>query len=316
VEDAPAPTVGARDVLIDVHAASVNPVDCKIRAGSQRAVIRYRLPHVLGLDVSGVVAQVGPRVTRFSVGDEVYASPTHRRSGTYAELTSVDERQVARKPRNIDHQQAAGIPLAGLTAWCALVVAGRIARGERVLIHAGAGGVGTLAIQIARHFGAEIATTCGAHNESLVRELGATQVIDHRAQPFEDAVSGLDLVLDGVGGEVKRRSLAALRRGGRLVSIVADIPESVKRHGPLLGVTRAMLELARFKIAARLRHGVRATNVLRPSDGAMLERLTELIEQGAIRPVVDRVLPLADIVEAHRYSETGRARGKIIIAVR
>src|SRR5688572_19401138 len=190
--EAPEPICGPRDVLIEVHASSVNPIDTKIRRGGMRGVIHYRLPWVLGLDVSGVVKEVGSKVTRFRPGDEVYSSPTHRRSGCYAELVAIDERAVGRKPKNISHGEAAGIPLAGITAWMSVVEKARAAAGKKILVHAGAGGVGSLAIQIAKHFGAHVATTASARNTELVASLGADEIIDYTKQRYDELLSGFD----------------------------------------------------------------------------------------------------------------------------
>ena len=314
VEEVPDPTPGPRDVLIEVHAASVNPVDYKIRSGGQRALIHYRLPWILGLDASGVVLEVGSEVTRFRPGDEVYASPTHRRPGTYAEKVAIAESAVARKPRAMSHHEAATIPLVGLTAWGALVVQGRLEAGHRALIHAGSGGVGTFAIQLAKDLGAHVATTCSARNEELVRGLGADEVIDYRSVAFEEVLSGYDFVLDALGGATRERSLRVLKPGGRLATMIGGFPDATHRYGVLRGVAVALWTLASITVRARLLHGVTLHHVLRESDGLCLEQqITRRIERGAIRAVVDRVYPLDEIAEAHRHIETGHARGKIVI---
>ncbi len=316
VDEIETPRPGPREVLIEVHAASVNPVDWKIRSGTHRAVIRYALPHTLGLDVSGVVVELGAEVTRFAVGDEVWSSPSHHGQGTYAEYVAIDERAVARKPARLSHGEAASIPLVGLTGWAALVSAARVEEGERVLVQAGSGGVGSFSIQLAAHLGARVATTCSARNVELVKRLGAEVVVDYTAEKFEEALTGYDVVLDTLGGEHRRRALGVLRAGGRLPTVVTDIPHNVSRFGPALGVGVALTRLYSFIAWTRLRHGVRVSVVMRPTDGEQLARIGELVERRAIEPVIDRVFPLADIAEAHRYSQTGRARGKIVIAVR
>ncbi|MBX3273367.1 MAG: NADP-dependent oxidoreductase [Sandaracinaceae bacterium] len=315
VEEVPRPAPGPRDVLVEVHAASVNPVDYKIRSGAQRALIHYRLPWILGLDFSGVVVEVGAAVARFRVGDEVYGSPTHRRPGTYAEYLCVDERQAAHKPTNLTHLEAASIPLVGLTAWDALVVKGRLRAGQRALIHAGSGGVGTLAIQLAKALGAHVATTCSERNAELVRSLGADEVIDYRAQRFDEVLSGYDFVLDALGGEERVRSFRVLRRGGRLATMIGGFPEAAEKYGPWRGAPVAIGGLVAVTLRGLLMHGVTVHHVLREPDGRLLEPLTRLLEDGAIRAVIDRVYPLAEIAEAHRHQETGRARGKIVIDV-
>lgn len=316
VERVERPAVGPRDVLIEVHAASVNPVDWKIRSGFQRAIIHYKLPHVLGLDASGVVVEAGTEVNRFAVGDEVYCSPTHRRSGTYAEYVAVDQSAVALKPTSIDHLEAASLPLVGLTAWEALVTTARLTANERVLILAGSGGVGTFAIQLAKHLGAEVATTCSARNAELVTELGAHRVIDYKSERFDEVLSDYDVVLDTLGGEERRRALSILRSGGRMATLQAGVPEATKRFGPTLGIVIVGFQILGFKVRSRLLSGVRTSWVLRPSDGGVLEEVAALVDCGKIKPVIDRAFSLDDIAAAHEYSESGRARGKIVIRVK
>ncbi len=307
------PQAGPRDVLIKLHAAAVNPIDWKIRLGTQRAFIRYRLPHVLGLDGSGEVVAVGRRVTRFKVGDEVYSSPSHRRSGTYAEYAAIAASEVGHKPRNITHQQAAAIPLAGLTAYQCLL-AGKLKAGQRVLIQAGSGGVGTFAIQMAKHLGAYVATTCSARNEALVRSLGADEVIDYRNQAFDEVLRDYDMVLDTLGGQQRERAWKVLRRGGRLVTVVSNMPEAVQRWGVNLGAVMASLGMVGFKLAG-IRRGKRGYFVLKKCSGLQLDEIAKWVEQGAVKVVIDKVYPLAEIAAAHRHSESKRARGKIVIAV-
>jgi NADPH:quinone reductase-like Zn-dependent oxidoreductase len=314
VDEVDEPSVGPKDVLIAVRAAAVNPIDFKIRSGVQRAVVRLTLPHTLGMDAAGVVEAVGAQVTRFTPGDEVYCSPTHRRSGTYAEKVAVDESAVAFKPRNVSFAQAAGVPLAGLTAWQSLVDAANVQPGDRVLVQAGAGGVGSLGIQIAKHRGAHVITTCSPRNEALVRHLGADEVVNYREQDVVEAVGSCDVVFDTLGGQARDESLALLSRGGRMVSVMGGIPEAVSRHGAHLGVVIAVGGIVAFATRCLMR-GVKFRYVVRKPDGDDLAELTALIEAGKIEPVVDSVLPLDEIVEAHRRSEAGRARGKIILAV-
>lgn len=316
LEEVEKPAVGPRDVLIEVHATSVNPVDWKIRSGVQRAVVRYKLPHVLGLDASGVVVEVGAEVNKFAVGDEVYSSPSHKRSGTYAEYVAVDQDEAALKPKTIDHAGAASLPLVGLTAWDALVDTIRLAPGERILIFAGSGGVGTFAIQLAKHLGTEVATTCSARNTDLVKSLGADHVIDYTQQRFDETLRDYDAVLDTLGGEERRRALSILRRGGRIATLLAGVPEATKRFGPNLGLGVVGLEMLGFKLQSRLFHGVRTSWVIRASDGDVLEKIAALVDEGKIKPVIDREFPLDEIVAAHEYSQSGRARGKVVVRVK
>ncbi len=312
IDDVAVPEPRPRDVLVEVHAAAINPVDTKIRAGYQRTVVRKRLPTIPGMDVSGVVTARGAEVTRFAVGDAVYGSPTHKREGTCAEFVVVDERELALKPSNLDHVEAASIPLVGLTAWNSLITGTHLKAGERLLVHAGSGGVGTFTIQLAKHLGAWVATTCSGRNAELVTRLGADRVVDYTKEAFEEVLEPLDVVVDALGGEITDRSLAAVRRGGRVSTLNSGLPEYAKRFGPTLGVLAVAVTLLRRKLGARLR-GKQLHMALREARGDQLEEITKLIEAGGSEAVIDRRFPLEDIVEAHRAQESGRARGKLII---
>ncbi|TNF27101.1 MAG: NADP-dependent oxidoreductase [Deltaproteobacteria bacterium] len=316
VEDAPEPVPGPKQVLVEVHATSVNPIDTKIRGGYLRAGLRYKLPRILGLDVSGVVRAVGAKVTGFRPGDAVWSSPGPKLEGTYAELVCVPEAELALKPTNLTHQEAAALPLVALTAWQALFDRGRLKAGDRVLVQAGSGGVGTVAIQLAKHAGAWVATTCSARNAELVTGLGADRVVDYTQEDYTQVLSDLDVVLDALGPAEMLRGRKIVKKGGHLVGITPDVPGHVQRSGPVLGLAATGLTITRHRLGGRWCAGIHASFVTRRPDGAQLAQLTEICEAGALRPVIDRVLPLDDIVEAHRYSETGRARGKIVIAVR
>lgn len=315
LDEVDVPEPGRGEVRVRIHASSVNPVDWKIRSGAQRAVVRYRLPRTLGLDLSGVVDAVGPGVEDLAVGDEVWGSPSHDAGGCYAEMAVVPAGQLGRKPACLSHPEAAALPLVGLTAWEALVTKAKLREGERVLIHAGAGGVGHVAIQIAKARGAEVYTTCSERNVELVRELGADHVIDYRKQAFEDVVSDLDVALEALGGDSRERTLSVLRKGGRMPCIVGDFPAAVKAHGPVLGVAVAVGRIAAFTARARITKGVRVWQVLRPPRRAELDALAELVQAGRLSPRIDRTFGLDAVADAHRYSETGRARGKIVVCV-
>lgn len=314
-EVAPPPLARADHVRVAIHASSINPVDYKIRAGKQRGVIRYRLPRSIGLDLSGVITEVGSAVKAFAVGDEVVGSPHHRHPGAYAEETVVPAAELARKPARLTHVEAASLPLVGLTAWQCLYDKLAERRGQRAFIMAGSGGVGTIAIQIAKHLGAHVATTCSPRNHALVQELGADQVIDYRTTRFEDVLSDLDLVLDSLGGDATDRALKLLVRGGRLASINSGLPANTERFGPELGAMATGLHIAGLRLKG-FRRGVDATTVVRKPDGALLQKLMDLVEEGVIQPVIDRTYPLDDIAAAHAYGQTGRARGKVVIQVR
>jgi NADPH:quinone reductase-like Zn-dependent oxidoreductase len=313
--DAPKPEPGPRDLLVRVVATSVNPVDTKIRSGGQRNIIRYRLPWILGLDVSGVVEAVGKDVRGFAVGDAVWSSPTHRRPGTYAEYVVIAAREAAHKPRTLTHLEAASLPLVALTAYQCLFEHGRLARGQTVLVHAGAGGVGTVAIQLARHAGARVVTTASARNAELVRSLGADVVVDYATTRVADVVRDVDLILDSLGEPAYAENLAAIRRGGRISNITLDVTDHVERYGPNLSLLTLGWSFARFHARPWLDKRVAFRHVIKRCDGAQLRTIADLVDQGALRPVVDRVLPLEAVVEAHHLSESRRVRGKLVLQV-
>lgn len=309
------PVPGPRDVRIRVRATAVNPVDWKVRAGGQRTIMRYALPWILGLDASGVVDAVGERVTRFRVGDEVWTSPIHSRPGTYAELTCVDEREVGKKPASLSHVEAASMPLVGLTAYQCLVDSARLRRGERVLIHAGAGGVGSLAIQLAKHLGAHVTTTCSARNEAMVRELGADEVIDYTRFDFSERCAPVDVVLDTIGRETLAGNIRVLKTGGRMACISIDVAEHRERFGPVFSLFSLGYAAAEIVVWPLVAKAIRSRHLVKRCDGEELDAIRALVDAGAIRPVIDRVMPLEKVAEAHAYGETNRARGKIVLEV-
>jgi NADPH:quinone reductase-like Zn-dependent oxidoreductase len=292
LEDAPVPVPAAGEVLIRVHAAGINPVDWKIREGRLKGRVEHRLPLILGWDVAGVVETLGPGVTQFKTGDAVYARPDIARDGGYAEYITVRAGEVALKPKSLDFIHAAAVPLAALTAWQALFDAAKLVAGQRILIHAGAGGVGSYAVQFARWKGAQVITTAGARNADLVRKLGADQVIDYTQVCFEDEVRDLDAVFDTVGEEVQQRSWKVLKKGGILVSILAlTVPDD----------------------AAAL--GLRSAYVFVQPNAAQLGQIAELIDGGHVKPVVETVLPLSEVRQAHILSQSRHTRGKIVLRV-
>jgi NADPH:quinone reductase-like Zn-dependent oxidoreductase len=311
----PPPLTRPNEVRVAIHASSINPIDWKIRAGMQRGAIRYTLPRALGMDFSGVITEIGEAVTDFEVGDEVMGSPSHTSPGCYAEQTVVAAAEIAKKPANLDHVEAATLPLVGLTAWQCLLPKLAEHAGQRVFIMAGSGGVGSFAIQLAKHHGAWVATTCSERNRSLVEDLGADLHIDYRTTRFEDVLSDLDLVLDSLGYEATQRALPLVKRGGRLASIVSGLPGNTEKYGPTLGVAATGLGIVQLKVQG-WRLGIDASTVVKRPRGDQLAAIASLVEQGAIRPVVDRVFPLDDIADAHAYGETGRISGKVAIQVR
>ena len=316
VEDIPVPIVGPNGVLVRVHASSVNPIDWKLRQGMLKAIRPYRFPVIWGADCSGVVAEVGSAVTFFKPGDEVYGfkdggvGQTYR--GTYAEYAVVPENALARKPANLSHEQAAALPVAALTAWQVLVTQGKLKAGDHVLIHAGAGGVGTLAVQIAKALGAYVAATAGGLNLPFLRELGADLPINYETEKIEDKVSGYDLVLDGVGISVWRSSLTVLKRGGKLLTLVAPTPPG--ERGKFGFATYVGLRMAAYMSRAFFTGKSFGLVMVKPRGGD-LEKISALVEAGKVRPVIHRVFPLEEVAEAHRLSQGGHTRGKIVLKI-
>lgn len=315
--DLPDPINGQNDVLVEVHAAGVNVLDLMIRDGAFRLLVPYRLPVALGHDVAGRVVRVGARVRRFRPGDEVYARPRDGRIGTFAEMIAIDEADVALKPKNLTMEEAASVPLVGLTAWQVLVDKAKVSKGDKVFIQAGSGGVGTIAIQLAKHLGATVATTTSAANKEFVRTLGADVVIDYRAEDFEKVLSAYDLVLNSQDRKTLEKSLRVLKRGGTAVSISGPPEPRFARERGLGVVVRTA---ARFLSASIRRQakkaGVDYSFMLMKASGAQLEELTTLVEAGVIRPIVDRVFPFEATNDALDYVRQGRARGKVVIRIR
>ncbi|XXF75404.1 NADP-dependent oxidoreductase [Myxococcaceae bacterium GXIMD 01537] len=313
----PPPALGPRDVRITVHAASVNPIDWKVRQGKARAVLPYRFPLVLGNDCSGVVSQVGAEVTEFRPGDAVFTRLDKDRIGAFAEEVVASAANVAPKPARLSHVEAASLPLVALTAWQALVDEAHAQPGQTVLIHAGAGGVGSVAVQLARHLGARVVATASAKNHDFVRGLGAETVVDYLAQRFEDVVRDADAVFDTVGADTQLRSFRCVRRGGIVISI-SDRPDvSLARQ---LGVSRLLWPVF-FAMGFRAhqaawRHGARYRYLFMKPNGEQLRRIGELVDSGTLSPRVDRVFPFAQTKEAVACAESGKARGKIVIQVR
>lgn len=315
--DMPEPQVRDHDVLIDIHAAALNPLDPKIRDGEFKLVLPYRLPLILGNDVAGVVIGVGPKTRGFRIGDEVYARPGKDRIGTFAERISVDESEVARKPRNLTMDEAASIPLIGLTAWQVLVERAALKRGQKVLIHAGSGGVGTFAIQLAKHLGATVATTTSTANVDLVKRLGADVVVDYKKEDFSEVLSDYYLVLTSLDKSTLEKSLKVLKPGGNLVSISGPPDVAFARENGLNWLLQQVMRLLSRNIREKARRrGINYSFVFMRAHGGQLGTITELIESGVIHPVVDRTFPFLAIDEAMRYQETGRAKGKIVLHVK
>lgn len=309
------PPVGDSDVLVDVAAASVNPLDVKIGEGNLKQILPYRLPHPLGHDVAGTVRRIGPKVTEFAPGDDVYARVGDQNMGTFAERVTVAESDLAPAPAGLSPVEAASLPLVALTAWQALHEKGALQPGQRVLIHGGAGGVGSIAIQLAKTLGAHVATTASAANADLVHRLGADVVIDYRTEDFSTILSGYDLVLDTIGGQTLDKSLTVLRPGGRAVSIAGPPdPDFAAERG-----LNAVVRLAITLMSRRIRKDAKKAGVayrylyMRPS-GRQLREITGLVERGDLRPLVGRVFPFDQTPQAMQAVADGGVPGKVVIA--
>jgi len=316
-DEMPDPQLREDDVLVQIHAAGVNLLDSKIRDGEFKLILPYRLPLILGNDVAGVVIRVGSRVRRFKVGDEVYARPDKDRIGAFAELISINEHDVAMKPKELTMEEAASIPLVGLTAWQALIERANLKKGQKVFIQAGSGGVGTFAIQLAKHVGAIVATTTSTANIDLVKRLGADIVIDYKKDDFETILHEYDVVLNSQGGETLEKSLRVLKPGGKLISISGPPDGDFANEIGATWIAGLLMRLLSYRIRqkAKQQH-VRYSFLFMRASGEQLREIGKLIDSGIIRPVVDRVFPFEATNEALAYVEKGRAKGKVVVKVR
>jgi len=315
--DMPDPEPQEDDVLVQVHAAGVNLLDSKIRNGEFKRILRYRPPLILGHDVAGVVLRVGSRVRRFTAGDEVYARPADGRIGAFAEFIALKEDDVAIKPKALTMEEAASVPLVGLTAWQALIERASLKRGHKVLIHAGSGGVGTFAIQLAKHVGATVATTTSTANVDLVKSLGADVVIDYKKDDFSHVLREYDTVLNTLDKVTLEKSLRVLKPGGQLISISGPPDAAFARSLSAGWVLRTIMGVLSYTIRAKAkRRQVHYSFLFMKADGRELAQITSLIDGGFIRPVVDRVFPFASTKEAMAYVESGRAKGKVVVSLK
>lgn len=310
----PEPDLRDDDVLIQVRAASINPLDSKIKRGEFKLILPYRFPLILGNDVSGTVVRVGARASQFKPGDDVYARPDDDRIGTFAEFIAIKASSVALKPTNISMVEAASLPLAALTAWQVLVETAKLKKGQKVLIHAGSGGVGTIAIQLAKHLGAFVATTTSTSNISLVKSLGADVVIDYKQQDFAAVLRDYDVVLSSLGSDLLHKSLQVLKPGGHLISVSGPPTPAFAAARGLTWPLSKVLRLLSYGIRRKAKQkNIEYSFVFMRADGTQLQAITALVEAGAIRPVVDQVFAFEDILQALAYSDSGRAKGKIVV---
>ncbi len=315
--DTAEPVVKENDVLVQVYAAGVNILDAKVRNGEFKIFLPYKAPFILGHDVAGVVTKVGSGVSKFKVGDEVYARPADRRIGTFAEYISINENNVALKPKNLSMEEVASIPLVGLTAWQALIEKANLKKGQKVFIQAGSGGVGTFAIQLAKYLGATVATTTSSANIDLVKSLGADIVIDYKKDDFETILKDYDVVLNSQDAKTLEKSLRILKPNGKVISISgppdADFAKQIGAPW-FVKLIMKMLSSGIKKKAKRL--GVNYSFLFMKADGNQLTEITSLINAGIVKPVIDKVFLFEQTNEALAYVEAGRAKGKVVIKVK
>lgn len=315
--DTTEPTVKENDVLVQVYATSVNLLDAKIRNGEFKIFLPYKTPFTLGHDVAGVVTKVGSRVSKFKVGDEIYARPSDHRIGTFAEYISISENDIAHKPNNLSMEEAASIPLVGLTAWQVLVEKATIKKGQKVFIQAGSGGVGTFAIQLAKHLGATVATTASSTNIDLVKSLGADIVIDYKNEDFETILKDYDLVLNSQDAKTLEKSLRILKPNGKVISISGPPDADFAKQLGSPWVFKIIMKLLSSGIKKKAKRlGVNYSFLFMRADGNQLTEIAKLINDGIIKPVIDKVFPFEQTNDALAYIEAGRAKGKVVIKVK
>jgi NADPH:quinone reductase-like Zn-dependent oxidoreductase len=314
--DVPEPAVGERDVLVKVSAASINPLDTMVRNGEFKRLLKYQTPFVLGHDGAGVVTRVGSAVRNFQVGDEVYARPRDLRIGTFVEYIAIDQDDLAPKPASLTLHEAAAVPLVSLAAWQALVDRAHTKPGQKVLVHAGSGGLGSTVIQLAKHLGATVATTASGENAELVRRLGADVVVDYKKQDFAEILSGYDLVLDSLGGQNLEKSLTVLKPGGKAIGVAGPPDPGFAKQLGAPRFTGVVMGLLSGKIRRQARKlGVTYSFLFMQANGAQLRQLAALYDASYLRPVIDKTFPFDNTLEALAYVEQGRANGKVIITL-
>lgn len=313
----PTPEIDEYEVLAEIHAASINPIDFKIRDGKVKLLLKYNMPLILGNDFSGVIVKVGAKVTRYKVGDEIYARPRKSKIGTFAEYISVHEDDIALKPKNLTFEEAASIPLVGLTTYQAFSDILQLQKGQKILIQAGAGGVGTFAIQLAKLMGATVATTASEAGMNLVKSLGADEIINYKTQKFEEILKNYDAVFDTLGGEILEKSFNVVKNGGKIVS-VSGLPNArfAKEYGSGFFKTLLFSAASSKLTALEKKHNVQYTFLFMEPSGEQLSIIANYIEAGKIKPVIDKVFSFDDAQKAMEYAESGRAKGKIILKLK
>jgi len=309
----PTPAVGPRDVLVDIRAASINPLDKMVRNGEFKQLLKYKRPFTLGHDVAGVITEVGADVRDFKVGDEIYARPRDLRIGAFAESIAIDAADIAIKPSSLSFEEAAAVPLVALAAWQSLVDVANVQPGRKVLVHAGAGGLGSTVIQVAKHLGAYVATTALTNDIDKVRDLGADEAVDFTKRDFTQVLGGYDVVLDSLGPASLEKSLTVLKHGGLAISVVGppDPAFAGQLGQPVLKPVMAALSRKVRRRARKL--GVRYSFFFMQASGPQLKTLASLYDDGTLRPVLDRTFGFDDTLDAMAYVEQGKANGKIVI---
>lgn len=315
--EVPTPEINEYEVLAEIHAASINPIDFKIRDGKVKLLIQYKMPLILGNDFSGVVVKVGEKVTRFKVGDEIYARPRKSKIGTFAEYISIHEDDIALKPKNLSFEEAASIPLVGLTSYQALHDIMQLQKGQKILIHAGSGGVGTFAIQLAKAMGATVATTASEAGADLVTSLGADKVINYKKENFEAILKNYDAVFDTLGGKTLEKSFEIIKEGGKIVS-VSGRPNArfAKEYGAGFFKTLLFSAASHKLTALEKKHHAQYSFLFMKPSGEQLRIIADLIESGKIKPIIDRTFSFEEAQKAMEYAESGRAKGKIIVKMK
>lgn len=315
--DVPVPHIKDNDVLIEVHAAGLNLLDAKIKSGEFKLILPYKFPLVLGHDVAGVVTMIGKNVKKFKVGDEVYSRPADFNIGTFAEFIAIDENDVAFKPKNLTMEEAASIPLVALTAWQALVEKAELKEGQKVFIQAGSGGVGTIAIQLAKYLGTTVATTASEKSFNMLKKLGADVLIDYQTQDFEAILKDYDAVLNSQDTKTLEKSIRILKLGGKAVSISGPPTPTFAKEAGVPWFVKIILTLISSGIRKKAKkQNVDYTFLFMRAEGEQLTKITTLIEAGEIKPVVDKVFPFMQTNEALAYVESGRAKGKVVVKVK
>ncbi|WP_336039883.1 NADP-dependent oxidoreductase [Acinetobacter calcoaceticus] len=314
VSEQPKPSLSEDAVLVKVHAASINPVDLRVLEGEFKAILPVKFPFILGSDFAGTVVEVGSNVTQFKAGDEVYAKIDL--NGAFAEYTVVQQSSLALKPKNISMELAASLPLVALTAWQTLVEIAKVQSGQKVLIHAGSGGVGSIAIQLAKSLGAIVATTTSGKNTRWVRELGADIIIDYKTADFEQELKDYDVVLDTQGGKTLEKSLNVVKRGGRIISISGPPDQAFAEAVNPNRFLKCVIPLLSWSIRHKAKkRGITYSFLFMQPNGQQLSKITELVEAGKIKPIVDQIYDFAQIKEAFQYVNTGRSKGKVVLKI-